>query len=313
MSANTAQLQVVERCSITREGRSYLVRYLVRTSDADDQSLVAMTASGIPMRGNYFVAGDSSDTAAYVSSYDVSLVEEEGSDKVWHVRVGFETRSNVVDPTRPERPGGYDYPWDEPTQVRGYARTTEERVYQHYSNPETGAEVPLQNTAGASYDDEYREVSHAILRLTKKYHYTTWHPSTVKPYINTLATHSFFSEAAGYYRMLAPTWTLQYTGDGVPFYTVDYEFLGKEGGWNGTDRVDEGYWYIDHDDDDKKKRFTDDVLLPTSGKGLLDGTGDKLETYEAPRMLVGGVNRYLEKSWTSLPIPLTISQVLRGQ
>lgn len=317
MSANTAELKYVERTTINRQGRQYAVLYQVTTTEASDQSLAALMAPGMPMRGDYFVAGDSSDTAAFVDSYDIRLTDADGSRRSWSVVVHYISHSNLVeigsDPTRPPSRVGYDFPWDEPTEVQSYGRRREVPLTMHYSNPSTGATEPLRNSAGDFYDDEFFERAHPILQLRKKYHYTQFSHSYVEGFIDYLNDAAFFGQAAGVYRMMEPRWSLQYTGEGIPFYDVHYEFHGDLNGWNGKPKIDTGYWYIDHSDSDRVKRFKDDDFLPLSGKGLLDGTGDALDKWAMPVYYPeGGINRFPLGSFGSMNIPTSISQVLQG-
>lgn len=314
MSANTAQVETTVSTRITREQRYYRVRYGVTTTEASDQGLQALTASGIPRRGDYYEAGDNADAGAFVDSYDVQLADEQGSRRYWHVFVEFTSQASRADPRSPPTIEGYSFPWDAPTEVSAASRVTEKICTTHYSNPATGAEEYLTNSANHFYDDVYRELSHATLRMRKKYYHTSWAPADIKPYIDTVNSASFFGEASGYYKMEAPRWTLLFTGDGWAYYDVEYSFVGNVHGWNGTPHVDNGYYYRDASDDYRKKRFTDDEGIVISGKGKLDGAGDELDDDATPVAYPsGGINRYKSTNYGGMDIPVSITQVLAGR
>lgn len=312
MSANAAKLHTTVNTTITRTGRRYRVRYWVTTTEASDQGLQALTASGLPSRGDYYVAGDNADLGAFWDGYDTRLADEEGHRKFWEVLVDFSSMSSRADPRSPPNRVGYDYPWNEPSELRGHSRVSEKQVDKHYSNPTTGTKEAIKNSFGDPRKDEYREFSHATLVLRKKYHVNSWSPSAVKPYIDTLNASSFFGEAAHYYRFEAPLWSLEFTGEGVAFWDVEYSFAGDEEGWNGKDKVDEGQRYWDADNSEVR-RFEDDKFLPYGDTGPLDGEGGKLERWANLVLFPsGGINHYRTAEWGNLPIPTTVYQILQG-
>lgn len=312
MSANAATLDTTVSTRITREMRHYRVRYQVLTTEKSDQGLQALTASGLPSRGDYYEAGDNADVGAFWDGYDTRLVNKEGSRKYWEVLVDFSSRPSNSDPAQPTSQEGYDFPWNEPTELSGDSRVSELQMAWHYTNPSTGAWEVIRNSFGDPRTDEYREFSHATLRLRKKYHVNSWSSSVVDNYIDSVNTATFFGHAAGYYRLEAPRWSLHFTGGGIAYWDVEYSFAGKTGGWNGERKVDEGERYRDHSDDDKVKRFSDDALQPI-GVGRLDGEGDALDTWANPVIFPGGgLNKYAATNFGALPIPTSVTEILQG-
>lgn len=313
MGANAAELDTTVSTRITREGRQYRVRYWVTTTDASDQGIQTLFASGIPARTDYYTAGNSWDMGAFVTDYDASLIDVDGSRKHWAVLVTYSSQSTQSDPEKPPNREGYDYPWDEPTELNGNARVTEERMTSHYPNPANPESETIKNSFGDPRNDEYREYSHSTLTLRKKYHVNSWSPATVRPYTNTVNTEEFFGEYPNYYRCEPPRYSLKFTGGGIAYWDVEYNFDGNAGGWNGQRKVDEGQRYMDHSDGDDVKRFSDDKGLPIGGLGRLDGTGDKLEKWADPVYFPeDGINKYIEKDFGDLPIPTSVKEILQG-
>ena len=314
MSANNAQLTGTTSCTVARDGsREYEVRYLVETTDADDQAITAIDAPGMPRFGSIYQAGNDIDSGAYLSGFSPRLVEEDRSRKLWEVMITYSTIDSQDNP----QPGGgaiqFEYPWLQPVRVSGSGFKSEELCREHYTNPAAGTKEVLTNSAGAFFDDEYVEQANFGITVELNYTYANWDINTTVEYVNSLNSAQFFGGPAGYYKMAPPRWSLTFTGEGVPYWSVQYEFEGRFGGWNEVQKVDEGYWYIDRDDGNRVKRFTDDESMPLSGKGRLDGDGDALPFDWDPVIYpLGGINKYRTKDFGNLGIPTSADDVVTG-
>lgn len=315
MAAGTALCTgtVTSSIRVENNARTYQVRYIVATTDVDDQGITATRASGIPRTNDHYRVGNDSDAGAFPSEYAPRLINAEGDRKTWEVLVTFSTRDSSSGGSSGGDPFEYELPWLEPARVVGSGLKMEELARVHYTNPGTGANTALTNSAGALLDDEYVDRANYMISLEVKYRYNDWSLQTTGAAVNRINDRTFFSGPAGYYKMAAPRWALLFTGEGVPYWDVTYEFEGYYGGWNGVEKMDEGYWYIDWADFNRMKRFADDMGLPISGKGRLDGAGDRLDPRAAPVFYPpGGINKYRETNFGSLGIPVSFAEVVNN-
>lgn len=318
MAANTATcLGTIDSDIAIGGDRVYRVKYQVQTTDVDDQSLTAVQAAGIPSIGSHYAVGNDSDAGAFVSRYSPSLVSERDSRKVWEVVVTFSSASTQRDET--EQPvTSYDYPWLAPARISGSGFKQEVQSRFHYPDPNTTTKEPCTSSAGEVYDDVYRDESTFGLRIDIDYAINAWALNDTLEYLDTLNSNEFWGAPAGYYRLGPPQYQLLFTGQGIPYWSVSYDFEGRYGGWNHEQHIDEGTYYIEQTTG-KRRRFDDDWKLTFSGKGKLDGsgTGDRLPAVIAQTTTEywpdGGLNKYLLKDFADLGIPTSVSEVLSGR
>lgn len=310
MSASSAVCVGTVSAEMDLEGnRTYSVKYLVETSEVADQAVTAVRAPGIPSSKSYYAVGNDYDTQAFVRSYSPSMVGQDDHVKLWQVVVNYSTRPSQSNPGRNETVN-VELPWQQPSILRGGGSSQQRLARFHYSNPVNGTKAALTNSAGAYYDDEYKEEHSVNLTIIKNYYWEKWSIETVAPFIDTVHTKEFFGAGAGYYKMTMPTFNLLYTGQGLAYFEVQYTFQGLTGGWNDIERVDEGYYYIDASDGGKVKRFSDDLERPISGKGRLDGTGDRLAPW-APTEY-NYFNKYREKNFEDIPgLPQSVEDIVK--
>lgn len=318
MSANAATCVGVLDGSVTVGAqRTYRVLYLVETTDVNDQFLIAAGAVGIPSIGYSYAVGNDYDLSAFVDSYSGKLRDENGHRKLWEVIVTFSTRPRSQDDTT-QTITSYDYPWLAPARISGNGYKSEVQSKTHYSNPTAGTKTALTSSAGETYDDVYREESTLSIRIAMDYHITAWDINTVLEYVDCLNSSTFWGAPAGYYKLGPPEYQLLWTGQGLPYWSVQYDFEGRYGGWNAQQHVDEGTYYKEISTG-KLRRFEDDWRLSFAGKGKLDGSGtgyrlgyvesqDRTEYWPSD-----GVNNYRLRNFGDLGVPTSKEDVLNGR
>ncbi len=318
MAANAATCKGVMDGTLTvGADRTYRVEYRVETTEVDDQLLIAISAPGIPAIGENYQVGNEADVAAFVDAYSGQLVEQDGHRKYWAVYVTFSTRPRAQDDTQPPVTS-YEFPWLAPARVSGSGTKQEVLSRFHYPDPTSETRSPVTSSAGELYDDVYREESTFGLRIEMDFQIGDWELNDTLFYVDCLNDAEFWGAPSGYYRLGAPQYQLLFTGQGIPYWAVVYEFEGKYGGWNGQEHVDEGTYYREVGTG-KRRRFEDDWRLSFAGKGKLDGTGTgyRIEYEDAQDRTEywpsNGINEYREVDFTALRIPTNITEVLNGR
>jgi hypothetical protein len=292
---------------IAPDRRSYTVKYLVTTDDADDQAIAAINASGIPRRLTHYECGNDSDSGAWVSAYRPSLVREDGSRKLWSVLVDFETpdpnststdRDNSVDPWDE----GVDVPpWMRPAQISGFGEGRLEVAEYHYTDPDTPTTItPIYNPVGDLYTDILQWDFYESLIITKAYQGLDL-DDVFTNYVNHVNKTTFFSFAADKWLLKYPRWQKLWTGGGVPYYEITYEFLLNTDGWNPVYHVIDGERYRDVTDGDKLKLFKDDEDFVRQERGLLAPDGTPLPDTGEPEF--EEFNLYARAEFSELDIP----------
>jgi hypothetical protein len=302
MAAQAAELLGTVSSGWAADGtRTYAVQYAVQTTDANDQGLTARSASGIPARGTSYNCGNDSDAAAFAKTYSETLKDISGSHKYWIVTVGYDSATESENKSPRET---YDYPWSRPARVSGSGSVRETQLRQHYDNPSVDTLSAVKNSVGHFFDDEFVDIADFGITIERDYRLSAWDTNTVLGFVNCVNLSTFWGAQQDYYRMMPPVWSLQYTGEGIPYINCRYEFSGSRNGWNNRRRIDDGYVYRSGG---KLLRFEDDQFRAIGGKGLLDGSGNKLPDGANP--VYRTVNPYLRKDFALLSIPTTFSEV----
>ena len=281
--------------------RTYSVLYRVITSDKDDQAVTAITASGIPSIGQYYQAGNDWDTGAFVRGYSAALQDEDGDNKTWLVTVDYSTVDGQKDPK--DDPLQLDTPWTSAARVSGSGLEEEVETVLHYTNPldKNSVEV-VRNSA-----DEMTASRITAIRTTPSViiekDFLTW-PDSLEDYINAINTATFFGQPAGTYRMGYPRWQRLYTGEGVKYFNIVFEFFMNAEGWNGQKVQDKGTRVRDPNNSSELTHATDGLGNPIWDAVLMDGAGYQLGWFSAPvNFPTAGINEYLEKDFGDLGIP----------
>lgn len=313
MSANAATCVGTLDTDIQVSGeRSHRVMYRVITTDQNDQSLTAIEAPGIPSIGSVYEAGNDSDYGAFVSAYSARLEDADGSRKIWEVIVTYSTAKQDNDTQQPGSVLNWEFPWLAPARVNGTGFKQEKQLHKHFVSPNGPGLEDLESSAGEPYDDVYGEYAILGLTIERDYFWKDWSIETARSYIDKVNSEEFWGAAAGYYKLAPPQYSLLFTGQGLPYWNVRYEFEGAAGFWNGTPHPDEGTYY--RNAAGQIIRFADQYGYPLGNKGRLDGFGGALAAgLPTEYMPPGGINRYQEIDFADLDIPTSVENLLKGK
>lgn len=277
--------------------RKYSVSYRVITDSRSDQAITAITAVGIPSIGESYAVGNDSDTSSFVESYSARLENIEDSEKTWVVTVNYSSHGTPDNRDHTH----YEFPWLEPPIVSGSGVRRQELLTYHYPNPGVNVTSDAENSAGEAYDDLFVAVSDPSVTIEKNYR--TLDLDILFEYANTVNENTFFSLLQDEARLSLPRWRKLYTGQGIPYFNVVYEFEGMIGGWNNVQRVDEGDWYLDAAGN--RHRFIDpSTKMPMPGRQKLDGAGGALWPFGAT--VWNTFKPYRRKDFANLGIPTSI-------
>jgi len=209
------------------------------------------------------------------------------------------------DPTRDTM--FYDYPWLRPARISGYGTDREMQVG-HFTDADaesTSVKRPKQplNSAGMEYPERLY-APYAFPSLVIEKDFQTW-PDDLESYVNTLNLNTFFGYPKGRWRMLGPRWSRSYTGNGIRYYNITFEFEYDhrgDNGHNGRVLYDKGYWYVN--DEGNWERAADDLGNWATSPVFLDGDGGLLDAGLDPiNWLTNGWNPYQYRDFALLGLP----------
>lgn len=286
--------------NITAQGdRVYEVEYQVETDTASDQAITASTASGLPSARTYYAVGNDYDTGAFARSWRPALVNRTGNRKLWQVMVQFSSAGNNVSPSEAPQLYGWDKPWERPARVRMMGHEEEVSINStgYYKNDSNSGsfQYSFQNSAEDDHPDPIAtKFSYPTLIIEKDYDtMPTW-----ESLVDSTNDSLFFGQAAGWWRMSYPTIEKLYTGEGLRYFNITWEFVRADSQFEAWDK---GFWVFLDDVTRRRSIASDDYNHSAPHPIMLDGAGYPLEAGGTKTLLVG--YRYLQQSWTGLNIP----------
>lgn len=285
----------------TLGSRTYEVLYRVITTSVNDNAIAAIRASGIPAIGEYYLVGNDYDTGAYVRSYDASLQSQDEDRKTWNVVVHFATSQRGdgrSDPT--QNLDRQDLPWLMPARVYMSGIDREETTTELLPSAAATERILITNSAGdVVLDPVTIQASAPILTIEKDYLEL---PGDLLGYANCVNSATFFGQIAGKWRLTSPRIQRMFTGNGIRYYAVTYDFEYTDN--NHVEIVDRGWFAKDPENASVRVIVTDGFGKTASEPMNLDGLGYQSAMSDEPVYFPPqGVWRYKQQNFALLNIP----------